>query len=270
MTYRFLNVSVDAGVATASIDNPPINLLTRDLFRELRELARWTEETDEIKVLVLKSADPDFFICHFDVNELLALARTPAPPPDRDNPFNTMCEAFRLMSKVSIAQIEGRVGGGGSELVQAFDMRFGAEGRTILNHMEVPFGILPGGGGTQRLPRLVGRARALEIILGAQDIDAATAERWGFLNRIFPAGEVEPFVQRLATRIASFPLNAIRSAKQAVALADRPLSEGLRGEAELFQSLLRADGVREGLARFVETGGQSREVELRMGDRRTT
>jgi enoyl-CoA hydratase/carnithine racemase len=267
--YLHLSVSVQAGVATATIDNPPVNVLTRDLFRDLRELAKWVEKTDDIKVLVLKSADPDFFICHFDVNELLASAQSPSPPADKDNPFNTLCEAFRTMSKVSIAQIEGRVGGGGSELVQAFDMRFGAEGRAILNHMEIPFGIIPGGGGTQRLPRIVGRGRALEILLGAQDIDAVTAERWGFLNRIFPPGELEPFVQKLAARIATFPLNGIRAAKQAVALAERPLPEGLRAEAELFQQLLRAEGFSERLSRFMENGGQTREVELLIGDRRT-
>lgn len=270
MQYRFIEVSTQGGVATATINNPPANVLTRDLFRELRRLAKWVEEDDEVKVLVLKSADPDFFICHFDVNELLASAGSPPPPPERENPFNVLCESFRLMRKVSIAQIEGRIGGAGSELVQAFDMRFGVVGRTILNHMEVPFGILPGGGGTQRLPRLVGRGRALEIILGAQDLDAATAERWGFLNRIFPPGEIEPFVQTLAARIASFPMSAVSLAKQAVLLADQPLSDGLQREAELFQRLLRGDSARESLSRFLESGGQTREVELRIGDRRST
>jgi enoyl-CoA hydratase/carnithine racemase len=115
----------------------------------------------------------------------------------------------------------------------------------------------------------VGRGRALEILLGAQDIDAVTAERWGFLNRIFPPGELEPFVQKLATRIATFPLSGIRAAKQAVALAERPLPEGLRGEAELFQQLLRAEGFSERLSRFMDNGGQTREVELLIGDRRT-
>ena len=86
------------------------------------------------------------------------------------------------MDKVTIAQIEGRVGGGGSELVSSMDMRFGVIGKTVVNQMEVPLGILPGGGGTQRLPRLVGRGRAMEIVLGAQDLDAETAERWGYLN----------------------------------------------------------------------------------------
>ena len=95
------------------------------------------------------------------------------------------------MPKITIAQIEGRVGGGGCELIQAFDMRFGVVDKTVINQMEVPLGILPGGGGTQRLPRLLGRGRALEIVLGGEDLDAATAERWGLLNRAFAANEIE-------------------------------------------------------------------------------
>ena len=109
------------------------------------------------------------------------------------------------MPKATIAEINGRVGGGGSELASSCDMRFGAIGRTIVNQMEVPLGIIPGGTGTQRLPRLVGRGRAMEIILGGVDIDAVTAERWGYLNRALPPDELRPFVDSLAHRIARFP-----------------------------------------------------------------
>ena len=177
-----------------------------------------------------------------------------------------MGERFRTMDKVTIAQIEGRVGGGGSELVSSFDMRFGVRGKTKINQMEVPLGILPGGCGTQRLPRMVGRNRALEIILAGDDLDAETAERWGYLNRIFAADEIGPYVDALARRIASFPMEAVRLAKQSVDSADKPIEEGLKDEAYLFQKTLRTDGAQANMKRFLEIGGQTREGELRVGE----
>jgi enoyl-CoA hydratase/carnithine racemase len=132
--------------------------------------------------------------------------------------------------------------------------------------MEVPLGILPGGTGTQRLPRLVGRGRALEIILGGEDLDAETAERWGYLNRIFEPDEIRPFVSALAGRIASFPLEAVRLAKQAVNAADGSLHDGLVEEAYLFQRLLRTGEAQRNMRRFLEIGGQTRDGELRVGE----
>ena len=170
------------------------------------------------------------------------------------------------MPRVTIAQIEGRVGGGGCELIQAFDMRFGVRGRTTINQMEVPIGILPGGGGTQRLPRLVGRGRALEIILGGEDLDAETAERWGLLNRALGADEIGSFVETLTQRIASFPAEAIKLAKQAVDAAELPLAEGLIEEAYLFQRLLRTDDAQRNMRRFLELGGQTRDGEREVGN----
>jgi enoyl-CoA hydratase/carnithine racemase len=168
------------------------------------------------------------------------------------------------MDKVTIAQIEGRVGGGGAELAMNFDMRFGVTGKTIINQMEVPIGILPGGTGTQNLPRLVGRARAMEIILGGIDIDAETAERWGWLNRALPADAIAAHVDALARRIAGFPAEAVRLAKQAIDMADMPLTEGCAREAALFQTLLFSDPARHAMRRFMALGGQTREGELQV------
>ena len=161
---------------------------------------------------MLRSADPDFFIAHFDVEAILEFPTDGEPRREATpNPFHQMCERMRTMPKATIAEINGRVGGGGSELASSCDMRFGAIGRTIVNQMEVPLGIIPGGTGTQRLPRLVGRGRAMEIILGGVDIDAVTAERWGYLNRALPAEELRPFVDSLAHRIARFPCDRDRA-----------------------------------------------------------
>ena len=188
MVYDFslVHVEVAAGVATATIDNPPINLMTLELFGQLAALADLVEQDPEVRVLVFRSADPDFFIAHFDVELILRFPTSgPVERETEHNAFHQMCERLRTMPKATICAIAGRVGGGGSELAASCDMRFGLLGKTVVNQMEVPIGILPGGSGTQRLPRLLGRGRALELILGGADLDAATAERWGYLNRAF-------------------------------------------------------------------------------------
>jgi enoyl-CoA hydratase/carnithine racemase len=148
----------------------------------------------------------------------------------------------------------------------SFDMRFGVLGKTIINQMEVPLGILPGGTGTQRMPRLIGRNRAIEVILGGIDMDAATAERWGYLNRAFEPADIGPYVECLAQRIASFPPEAVRLTKQAINCSDQPLTEGLREESYLFQQLVRTESGQRNMQRFLKIGGQTREGELKIQD----
>ncbi|WP_439545483.1 enoyl-CoA hydratase/isomerase family protein [Sandarakinorhabdus sp.] len=264
--YTLLAVQQDGPIVTATISNPPINLITMTLFGELAQLATELQADPAALVFVLKSADPDFFLAHFDVAALIAMADAPQPPSEEANAYHAMCHAFRTMDKVTIAQIEGRVGGGGAELAMNFDMRFGVLGKTIINQMEVPIGILPGGTGTQNLPRLVGRARAMEIILGGIDIDAETAERWGWLNRALPADAIDAHVATLARRIASFPPEAVRLAKQAIDGAEAPVAEGCAREAALFQTLLFSDPARHAMRRFLELGGQTREGELQVAE----
>ena len=264
--YTLIDVQRDGPLVTATVNNPPINLITMALFGELARLAEELEADPAALVFVLKSADPDFFLAHFDVAALIAMADAPAPPTDDANAYHAMCHRFRTMNKVTIAQIEGRVGGGGAELSMNFDMRFGVIGKTVINQMEVPIGILPGGTGTQNLPRLVGRARAMEIILGGIDVDAETAERWGWLNRALPANAIDAHVDALARRIASFPADAVRLAKQSVDSATLPMAEGCQQEADLFQTLLFSDPARHAMRRFLELGGQTRDGELRVAE----
>jgi enoyl-CoA hydratase/carnithine racemase len=266
--YELLRVARHGRIVIATIDNPPINLLTNPLFGELSRLSGELEADPDTLVFILRSANPDFFIAHFDVE---AIIRFPVDQPASreaaaNNSYHAMCERFRTMNKVTIAQIEGRVGGGGSELAMSFDMRFGVRGKSIVNQMEVPIGIIPGGSGTQRLPRLVGRGRALEVILGGIDLDAETGERWGYFNRVFAAHEIGPYVDGLAARIASFPQDAVRLAKQAIDAADRPLAEGLQEESYLFQCLLRTGAAQHSMKKFLEAGGQTREGELRVAE----
>ncbi|WP_421837116.1 enoyl-CoA hydratase/isomerase family protein [Novosphingobium sp.] len=265
-SYKLLHVSQTGAMVTAVVDAPPINVITMALFAELAALAEELEADPDALVFLLKSADPDFFLAHFDVSLLIAMANAPSGPSGDVNTYHAMCDRFQRMDKVTIAQIEGRVGGGGAELAMSFDMRFGVIGKTVINQMEVPIGILPGGTGTQRLPRLVGRARAIEIIIGAGDLDAETAEKWGWLNRALPADAIDAHVAALAQRIASFPPEAARLAKRSIEAAALPLDEGCKIEAGLFQTLLFSDTAREKMRSFMERGGQTREAELRVAE----
>jgi len=262
--YQRIRLTRQGRVLTGVVDNPPINLITLELYGELSRLSQELTDDAETQVFVLKSADPDFFLAHFDVAAILRgpIDQPATRQPPGSNAYHAMCERFATMDKVTIAQIEGRVGGGGSELSMSFDMRFGVLGKTVINQMEVPLGILPGGTGTQRMPRLIGRGRAMEVILGGIDLDAATAERWGYLNRAFAAEEIGPYVEALAARIAAFPKEAVALAKESVNASALPLAEGLVEESYLFQQLTRTESGRRNMARFLEIGGQTREGEL--------
>jgi enoyl-CoA hydratase/carnithine racemase len=175
-----------------------------------------------------------------------------------------MVDRFRTMPKVTIAKIEGRTRGGGSELALSLDMRFAALGRAVLAQPEVALGIIPGGSGTQRLPRLMGRARALEAILGCEDFPAELAERYGWVNRALEPTALGPFVERLAARIASFPAEAIALAKAAVNAAELTTLEGLLEEAHCFNQAVATPAARARMARFLAAGGQTRAVELEL------
>jgi enoyl-CoA hydratase/carnithine racemase len=269
MTYEYetLDIVKDGRLAVVTINNPPINVITMPLYMDLIALTEELESDPELSVVLFKSADPDFFIAHFDVELILTLPiDRPAQREAELNDFHKVCERLRTMDKVTIAQIEGRIGGGGSELASSMDMRFGVRGKTIASQMEVPLGILPGGSGTQRLPALVGRARAMEIILGAQDVDAETAERWGYLNRIFSAEDIDAWVMNLARRIASYPVAAVRLAKQSINAAQVNPTDGLREESYLFQQLLRTEDAQQKMKAFMDIGGQTREGELKVGE----
>jgi enoyl-CoA hydratase/carnithine racemase len=262
--YEKLRVAVDGGVATVTIDNPPINLFDLALYLEMQRLAAELRDDPDARVVVLRSATPGFFIAHFDVGLIL---RIPAdlPEPTELNDFHAMCETFRTMPKATIAVIEGRAGGGGSELALSCDMRFAARETAVFNQPEVALGIIPGGSGTQRLARLVGRSRALEIVLGCDDVDADLAERWGWVNRALPAGALWDYVDRLAARIASFPPHAVAEAKASVLRAEKDVVADLLAEGAAFQRTLGGSGTRVTMERFLASGGQTDEGERRLG-----
>ncbi len=259
--YKCLEIRVEHGVAFVTLDHPPINLFDLALIGEMDRIGRELEADPEVRVVVIDSADADFFIAHADVNLILSLPDEVPPKPTEPSFFQQMVDRFRSMPKVTIAQIEGFCRGGGSELVLSMDMRFAALGKAVLGQPEVALGILPGGSGTQRLPRIMGRGRALEVVLGAQDFPADLAERYGYVNRALPPQELSPFVQNLAHRIASFPAQALARTKAALAAGELPLGEGLIQETHLFNQCVADPQARARMQAFLDLGGQTRAVE---------
>ncbi len=259
--YRTLAISREKGVATVTLDHPPMNLLDLALMTDLERLGRELEADTETRAVVFQSANADYFIAHADVSLIQRLPTEVPPKSEELSIFHQIVERFRTLPCATIGAIEGRARGGGSEFLLSLDLRFGAVGRCVLSQPEVALGILPGGSGTQRLPRLIGRGRALEVILGCEDFDAERAERYGWINRALPAAELRPFVSALAQRIASFPREAIVLAKRAVDAADTTVREGLLEEAHLFNRTLANPETRARMAAFLVSGGQDPEAE---------
>jgi enoyl-CoA hydratase/carnithine racemase len=262
--YEKLRFALHAGVATVTIDNPPLNLLDRGLFRELRRAIEQLEQDHDVRVIVLCSGVPGWFIAHYDLTLIQAV---PPVTEKRTEPWvmQRMTERLRTMPKATIAVLDGRTGGGGSELAMSCDMRF-ASSQLILNQPEVGLGLLPGASGSQRLPRLIGRSRALEVILGCDDIDALTAERWGLVNRVLPQDQLGAFVAKLAGRIAAFPAAAVAAAKTAVLLQEGNMDAHLVHEANAIDELMSLPDTKARLQRFLDLGGQTPEGERRLGD----
>ena len=263
--YSCFRITFESGVANVSIDHPPINLLDDLLSQELDRLGRDLEADPAVRVVVLQSALPDFFIVHSGLGRVGAASKTVS----QTRSFRltqTIGERFRNMPKVTIAKVEGRARGGGSEIVLAMDMSFAALGKAVFGQPEVAVGLVPGGGSTQRLPRLMGRGRALEVLLGCNDVSAELAERYGYINRALPADELTPFVEALARRIASFPAHTIAHAKTAV---DRgafgSLAEGLLAEAHESDLSVASAVTQARVAEALKVGAETYEGELELG-----
>ena len=261
-SYATLAVSRDGGIVTVTIDHAPMNLLDAALMADLDRLGRELEADSAVRVVVFRSANPDYFIAHADVTLIQALPTEAGPKSAELSYFHALVERFRLLPCVTIGVIQGRARGGGSEFLLSLDLRFGALGRCVVSQPEVALGILPGGSGTQRLPRLMGRARALEAILGCADFDALEAERYGWINRALPDAELEPFVANLAARIASSPREAVALAKRAVDAAEGTTHDGLLEEQHLFNLTLENPEAQTRMKAFLECGGQDPVGEL--------
>jgi len=257
-----MRVDIGDGVAHVEIDNPPINLFDRVLYREMVPLVNEFAADDAVRAVVFSSANPEFFIAHFDVDLILRMPQN-MPAPDRPNDFQMIGEALRTMPKATFCAVRGRVGGGGAEIVASADIIF-ASSDAVFCQPEVPLGIIPGGGGTTRLSRTVGRHRAMEIVLAGEDIDAETAEKWGWINRVV-ADPVEHALA-MAHRIATFPPDAVAAGKRLVLMAETGIAENLVAEGTTFGEQIADPLARRAMENFMARGGQTREGELRLGN----
>jgi enoyl-CoA hydratase/carnithine racemase len=246
-----------------------MNLIGPELVRDLVTLLSELESDADLRVAVLESADPEYFVPHVDltkVAEYTADAAKAGGPGDAS--LGMLWYRLSELPVVTIAKIRGRARGAGSELALACDMRFAARENAVLGQPEIGFGTPPGAGGVQRLARLLGRGRAMEVILGAADFDAGEAERYGWINRALPDDELDEFVARLARRIASFPVDAVRSTKQVLNDLTMPDADAIRADAKRFQQLVRSDTVKARSATLFAQGLQTRSaLELDLGDR---
>jgi len=236
-------------------DYPPFNVVDADVFLSLQDLLVRMDNSQSLRVVVFESAIPDFYLAHFDLTGKVGNITTAVGASG----LPILLDTFVRLTKspvVSLAKIRGCVRGVSSEFVLACDMRFASRENLRLGHPEVGVGLHPGGGGTERLPQLVGRGRALEIVLGANDFDGATAERYGYVNRALPDAELDDFVDTLARRIASFDRAALAAAKRLVNQVSLPSADRLLDAIVSFGTALTWPEAQRRIQAVLERGLQ--------------
>jgi enoyl-CoA hydratase/carnithine racemase len=249
-----------------TIDLPPLNIFGPKDLSPFNEIISKIENDEQVKVVVFDSAVEGFFLTHWD---FLAKAEDQiAMPPGQTGlqPLPDMLARLSRAPVVSIASIRGRATGVGSELALACDMRFASREKAILSQWEVGAGLVPGGGPMARLPRLIGRGRALEVLLGADDIPGDLAERYGYVNRAFPDTELDSFVEGLALRIASFDKQAIAETKRLVNVASLPQDAEIVPEWDAFVASVGRPASQTRFKALMERGfHRAGDVENRLG-----
>jgi enoyl-CoA hydratase/carnithine racemase len=248
------------------LDNPPLNLMDAGIVLEFREILTALESDDQAKVVVFESAVDGFFLNHSD---FLAnpddLTRIPQGPTGLEAWPDVLVRLTRAPF-VSIALIRGRATGNGSELSLACDMSFASREKALFSQWEVGTGLIPGGGPMARLPRLVGRQRALEVLIGSDDMRGADAELFGYVNRALPDAELDDFVDALATRIASFDSWAIANAKRLVNEASLPPDVEIRAGWDAFLASAKRPAAQQNIKTLLEQGLQEPgDAEDRLG-----
>src|SRR5437660_12288333 len=249
-----------------TFDLPPLNIFGPANIPQLEEVVSLIETDERVKVVVFDSAIDGFFLIHYD---FLAKPEESAKFPLGRTGLQALPDMLVRISRapvVSIASIRGRATGVGSELALACDMRFASREKAILSHFEVGAGVVPGGGPMARLPRLMGRGRALEVLLGADDIPGDLAELYGYVNRSFPDADLDAFVDVLATRIASFDKRAISETKRFADVASLPPDFEIAPEWDVCIASIMRPAAQERIKKLLDQGfHQSGDVEQRLG-----
>jgi enoyl-CoA hydratase/carnithine racemase len=249
-----------------TFDIPPLNVFGPKAIPQLNEIITAIETDQHVTVVVFDSPVDGFFLTHYDF--LAPLADSTSIPPGRTG-LQALPDMLARLSRapvVSIASIRGRATGVGSELALASDMRFASREKAILSQWEVGAGLVPGGGPMARLPRLIGRGRALEVLLAADDINGELAELYGYVNRALPDSELDGFVDALAMRIASFDKQAIADTKRLVDVASLPSDADILPEWDAFLAALKRPASQKRIKALMERGfHRPGDVENRLG-----
>ena len=249
-----------------TFDHPPLNIFGPETIPQLDEVITALETDEDVKVVVFDSAVEGFFLTHYDFLARLEDTTRLPPGPTGLQPLPDMLVRLSRAPVVSIASIRGRATGVGSELALTCDMRFASREKAILSQWEVGAGVVPGGGPMARLPRLMGRGRALEVLLGADDISGDLAELYGYVNRSFPDADLDAFVDALATRIASFDKRAISETKRFADVASLPPDFEIAPEWDVCLASIMRPAAQERIKKLMEQGfHKPGDVENRLG-----
>jgi enoyl-CoA hydratase/carnithine racemase len=247
-------------------DHPPLNIFGPESIPELEDIITSLETDEDLKVVVFDSAVDGFFLTHYDFLAKLEESTSLPPGPTGLHPLPDMLARLSRAPVVSIASIRGRATGVGSELALAADMRFASREKAILSQWELGAGLVPGGGPVARLPRLIGRGRALEVLLGADDVRGDLAERYGYVNRALADAELDHFVEALAMRIASFDKQAIATIKSLVDKASLPPDDDIALEWSAFIASVQRPASQNRIKALMERGfHRPGDVESRLG-----
>lgn len=249
-----------------TFDHPPLNIFGPEAIPQLNEIITELETDKHVTVVVFDSAVEGFFLTHYDFLAKPEETTSLPPGPTGLQPLPDMLVRLSRAPVVSIASIRGRATGVGSELALACDMRFASRERAILSHFEVGAGVVPGGGPMARLPRLMGRGRALEVLLAADDIPGDLAELYGYVNRSLPDADLDAFVAALATRIASFDKRAISETKRFADVASLPSDFEIAPEWDVCLASIARPAAQERIRMLIERGfHKPGDVEERLG-----
>jgi len=261
MTYDFATIKtrLDAGVLFASFDCAPINLIGPELVRDLVDLLDTLEYDADVNVVVFASADKEFFLPHVDISRVAEYTKEAGRIGGSvSGSLGGLFRRVSEMHQITIAQVEGIARGAGSEFALACDMRFASKERAVFGQIEAGFGAVPGAGAVQHLTRLLGRGRAMEVILSSNDYSAEMAEHYGWVNRAIPDSELVPFVNALAHRIAGFPITGLVANKRRINdISLAPLAD-IRTDAALFQQTIREPRAQARTKELLDSGMQTR------------
>jgi enoyl-CoA hydratase/carnithine racemase len=246
------------GYWRVTLNHPPINTIDDLMYDEVLDLVQAMDAEPALKVVTFESANRDYFLAHYGIGESQSRFGKPR--------WREAAIQLANSNVLSVAVVRGRARGGGSEFAVACDVRFASREKAIFGQPEVGFGLIPGGGALERLPLLVGRSRAIEIALGADDFDADTAERYGWINRALPEAELDDFVRGFVRRVLAFDGHALATAKQRLNQVLLPDPDQLATTQAAFGEGLRSPTAAELMSKARDRGlGTAGEFELNLG-----